>query len=271
MQAALRLTSAVGLSHYARHTMPRWLIALVSTLVGLPLLVAAGAPYYLGHVLLGLRNPAWEVAYAVSTLILLVTAIFTIVRFETALIRRAEAAERSRAMLRLTAALATLRSDARLAHWAPLAERYRRVDPDLLEQWEARYQTLRADVRRSAFAERALHGEFPEDHQIDYWLDGGARRTCEHLNAIEGALRDAGATCTPIQGVGPIPLVVTAATLDEPRLRRDFALPDFVQWQIEPAQPHDPGSERLFCTQCQSGLENGRGQVFPKPEVPQLP
>jgi hypothetical protein len=248
--------------------MPRWLIALMSSLVGLPLLVAAGLPYYLGHVLLGLRNPAWEWAYAASTFVLLVTAIFAIVKFETALIRRADAAARGRAMLRLADALASLRQDARLAHWAPLAERYRRVDPDLLEQWEARYQALRADPRRSAFAERALHGEFPEDHQIDYWLDAAARRTCEHLHAIEGALRDAGVVCTPIDAESPTPFVAAAATLDGPKLRRDFALPDFVEWQVEAAQPHDPGSERLFCTHCQSGLENGRGPVFPKPSVP---
>jgi len=246
--------------------MPRWLIAVVSTVVGLPLLATAGLPFYLGHGLLDLRGPVWEWAYALSTFVLLVTAIVVIMKVETALLRRADAAQQARARLRLVDDLATLRNDARLAHWAPLAERYRRVDHDLIEQWEARFQALRADPSRRPFAEHALHGDFPEDHQIDYWQDPEARRTCEHLRPVEGALRDAGIQCTPPEGTAGAPFVGTSATLDEPKLRQRFALPDFVEWRVESPEPHDPGTERLLCTACTSWLENGRGPLFPRPD-----
>lgn len=202
--------------------------------------------------------------YAAALFVLLVTAIVAIVKVETALMRCARARRHARNAARLAEELTELRRDPRLGRWAALAERHQRVDRARLEEWENRYQSLLADPWRRPFAERTLHGEFRTDDEIDYLLDPGVHRTCEHLRPIEGALRAARVACRGIPGPhGATPLVATDATLDEPTLRARFDLPAFVEWQVTPPEPHEAGGERLVCTRCTSSIENGRGPLFP--------
>lgn len=244
----------------------RWPIGLITSLLGVPLLALGLVPLWVGGRVLGLRHPGWEWVYAITGFVLLVAAIFAMVAIQTSLVRWADARQTTRNVARLEHALAALRADPRLGRWAPLAERYRRVDRVEVAGWEARYQALLADPRRRPFAAHALSGDFPTDDEIDYLLDSSARRTCMHLRPVEEALRDAGVACALMRPAGGTTAhVATAATLDEPALRARYALPPFLEWQVTPPEPHEAGSERLACTRCGATIENGRGARFPGP------
>lgn len=198
-----------------------------------------------------------EWLYAAGTFVLLTAGIFALVRVETAIL----GARRRRALARDVAAV---RRDPRLSRWADLAERRGVVERHAIEAWEARYQALLADPRRRGFATLALEGEFLEDHQIDYRLDPAARRTCEHLRAVESALRAAGITCSAATGPhGPAPFVTAAATLDGPALLGLGDVSDSVEWQTESPSAAGRARARLVCVRCLSWIESGGGPPFP--------
>lgn len=155
--------------------------------------------------------------------------------------------------------LARLRQDARYAHWAPLAERYARVDPQLLAQWEARYRELLADPARRHRAAACLHGEFPRNEDIDYEDNPHACLTCPHLQAIERALRAAGHRVGIYRYIEYCPphAIYTDAALDFTRLKQRFGLPAFIEYQVRDPEPHDAGERNVVCTRCNSFISTG--------------
>lgn len=172
--------------------------------------------------------------------------------------KQRERAQRERGF---AADLAALRADPALAHWAPLVERHGGYDAGRVREWEARRQILLAHPTRRAFVSQWLDGQFIADEQIDYRLDPTARRTCEHLVALEGALRAADPTVLPSLPRG----VDTRLAIDPDRTRAAYALADCVEWRRDaPSHPRaDPEPDQFHCTRCDSTIRSGILGAFP--------
>lgn len=217
----------------------------------LPLLLAAGGippDGWLARVL-----PFYTLSFTVAALLVPVWVIGRL-RLWNARRRSAEAE------LACEQALAKLAAHPSLAHWVPLARRYRRVDPELLQQWEARYQQLRTDPRRAGHARACLDGQFPDDVEIDYLDDLLARRCCDHLAHVEADLRAEGFRCGPL----PQGIWTEARILDPAALRRDYRLGGALHFEEMPGAPHQSPEQHLYCAACTSGIVFQMGRPFPR-------
>lgn len=148
--------------------------------------------------------------------------------------------------------------------WLALAERLRIADPAVIERWERRYQELRADPKRSSWAEQALQGNFPDDLQIDYLSDPRMLLTCEHLQALEQVLRESGVPCGAMEAGA----IRCDASLQAAAIRSHFLLANCVTWVVDPPSPHrDETVSALVCQHCHSRIESGQGAPFPDPNT----
>ncbi len=246
--------------------MPRWLIALIAVVPFCLLVVVAFGPFYLLMGVYKLKGPAIEWLCGIFAFLVMVVASFLTAWIVNRLKSRDDARAAERGQAQFEADLARLRADPARAHWARLAERYRRVDDEMIARWEKRYRQLLADPKRHAFAASCLDGSFPLNQQIDYLQDREMLVTCEHLRPLERALRATpGADCACIAWDENVfsRRVCTTARLDSDAARARFQLPDFVEWQVEPPHPHSSEEESFVCARCGSSLVSGFGARFP--------
>lgn len=239
----------------------RWIM-----IPALLLLVAAVA--WLGTEVLG-----WETPFELGLLSLLavlaaVLALLVYRRIERQGSSHAQVAARERGLAehergldRLHQGLGKLRQQPGHSRWLALAERLRIADPAVIGLWERRYQQLRADPRRRAWAEQALLGHFPGDLQIDYQSDPQMRLTCEHLQALETVLRESGIPCQALSAG----VIAADASLQAAAIRKHFLLADCVEWVVDQPSPHRNEAVRaLVCQHCHSRIESGSGRAFPE-------
>jgi len=248
------------------HVSPNQL-AIVRLLLAPFLLALAASIAYVGTAVLG-----WESGAARGGLLLVAVLCVLLMgliyrRLARATVAHAQIAGRERALAehalgldRLHAGLIKLQTRPSQLRWLALAERLRVADPAVIAGWERRYQQLRADPERRAFAERVLQGEFPSDLQIDYARQPERLLTCLHLQALESVLRQSGRDCVALAEKS----IATSADLHPARTRKLFELADCVQWVVDAPAPHKISSERAFvCRICHSRIESGTGAAFP--------
>lgn len=242
-------------------------LAIVRLLLAPFLLAVAASIAYVGTAVFG-----WEssVARALLLLVALLCVLLMLLIYRRLLRstmaheqvagRERALAEHARGLDRLHAGLIKLQTRPTHMRWLALAERLRVADPAVIAGWERRYQQLRADPERRAWAERALQGEFPTDLQIDYARQPERLLTCLHLQALESVLRKSGRDCMALAEKS----IATSADLHPTRTRVLFELADCVQWVVDAPAPHKTTAERAFvCCICHSRIESGQGEAFP--------
>jgi hypothetical protein len=115
--------------------------------------------------------------------------------------------------------------------------------------WQER-RRIRAYEQRDVVAE---HRMFLEVMRPKYELDPHATACCQHLAAIESAMRAAG---VKLQLAGPS-AVTAACCVDAEALARTFALPanvSYQEWYGRDRLPEDPPSSLVYCETCPSKL-----------------
>ena len=115
--------------------------------------------------------------------------------------------------------------------------------------WQER-RRVRAYEQRDVVAE---HRAFLEVMSSAYQLDPRATACCEHLAAIESAMRAAG---VKLQLAGPS-AVAAACCVDAAELARKFILPanvSYQEWYGRDGLPGDPPSTLVYCEACPSKL-----------------
>jgi len=134
----------------------------------------------------------------------------------------------------------------------PALETSRPSKPDRAAQ-QQRLAQLAADPVRRRYAALIERGESWTDAQIAYDLDPAMTATCQHLQAIERAIRRTGIKARRYAGAD----VGVACALDPTALAKSFALPRSVRYEEPP--PHDRASADslvalLRCTSCRSSI-----------------
>lgn len=116
-----------------------------------------------------------------------------------------------------------------------------------------RLANLKADPARRKYAELIEKGQPWSDEQIAYDLDRTKTATCEHLQAIERAVRQAHIGVRLVGG----PRVEASCTIDRDALHRAFALASSVDYH-EPQQydrsVEDPPGALIWCSACNSAI-----------------
>jgi hypothetical protein len=126
---------------------------------------------------------------------------------------------------------------------------------EVVKAHHLRIAQLRADPVRARFAALIEAGDYWTDDAIAYALDANATATCEHLVAIERAMRAEGIVVKPAY----LPAVVEArCDIDEARLQAEFRPADSVSFSrfIEAYERsvEDPPNAALRCSACKSGI-----------------
>jgi hypothetical protein len=89
--------------------------------------------------------------------------------------------------------------------------------------------------------------------QIAYDENPEATASCEHLQAVERAMRKAGLKVELFDGNEYQPAVRAACRINEPELRRTFALPESIVYREgyeAERTPHDFPRADIFCGEC---------------------
>jgi hypothetical protein len=131
-----------------------------------------------------------------------------------------------------------------------------REQAERVAEHKARLARLRADPLRAKYADRmeTSGGGYWSDEQIDYDLDANRTETCEHLAAVERAMRQAG------MGVKwMFPRHVDAdCRIDEARLRRVIPLAETIRYGEDVygsgRQGEDMPQAALSCAACNSSI-----------------
>ena len=220
------------------------------------ILVAIGGACYVTMEVWGLRDRNADVVIGVLIAVLVGPLVVWIVRHggfgggvaATAVDYEAIARERRRLVERR---VAQLRGDARRERWIPLVESGFGLSDELLARWNVRIDQLEAVPHRRAYAHELLRGVEYSDDQIDYLESPDLLVTCEHLRAVEGALRHGGQRSLPIG----LRRVRVDCQLAFDVLRQRWSLPPFVEAVDVLINPRDNEIDhRLHCSRCDSDI-----------------
>lgn len=147
----------------------------------------------------------------------------------------------------------------RYRRYAALVAERQMVSEGEIRVREARLAEIASDPVKAKYADRIFRGERIDDETIAYWEDPAARRTCAHLDELEGDLKRADPTMRPWYGN-----VVTERDADWPALRRQY--PSVAALRFEESgqdERGEPYGARIVCERHKSSILFGLGAKFP--------
>lgn len=130
-----------------------------------------------------------------------------------------------------------------------------------------RVAALSADPVKAKYIDRVKGGEHITDAQIAYWEDPNAVHTCEHLQPLERALRNAGIQPKPVD-TQLFRNVQANFAPNQAKLKAAGFLNPPVTFEVIAGTSRDPSFVMVRCVPCRSAICGAVAATAQNPEFP---